>query len=178
VNSADMWPMWWQRLSTPEDKQIMRFQDAVANSDDVRDCYRAGLQALLERDRNRLSFKDPRKISGSLNLDASVDGLYRDQPRWDYGIGIKKTGSTDEAIWIEVHPADANQVQKLINKLTWLKNWLNNRAKDLMSITERDSPYIWVSSGRVSFQQTSPQAKRLALAGITFPREHYFIETR
>ena len=36
----------------------MRFQDAVANSNDVRDCYRAGLQALLERDRNRLSFKD------------------------------------------------------------------------------------------------------------------------
>jgi hypothetical protein len=156
----------------------MRFQAAVANSNDVRDFYRAGLQALLERDRNRLSCKDPRKIRGSLNLDAAVAGLYPGQPRWDYGVGIKKTGSTDEAIWIEVHPADANQVQKLINKLTWLKNWLNNRARDLMSITERDSPYIWVSSGRVSFQQTSPQARRLALAGITFPREHYFIEAR
>jgi hypothetical protein len=156
----------------------MRFQAAVANSNDVRDFYQAGLQALLERDRNRLSCEDPRKISGSLNLDAAVAGLYPNQPRWDYGIGIKKTGSTDEAIWIEVHPADANQVQKLIDKLTWLKNWLDNRARDLMNITERDSPYIWVSSGRVSFQQTSPQAKRLALAGITFPREHYSIETR
>ena len=158
----------------------MRFQDAVANSNDVRDSYRFGLQALIERDRNRLSCQDTRKISGSLNLDAALAGseLYRDQPRWDYGIGIKKTESTDKAIWVEVHPADANQVQKMIDKLTWLKNWLNNRARDLMSITERDSPYIWVSSGRVSFQQTSPQAKRLALAGITFPREHYHIQTR
>jgi hypothetical protein len=159
-------------------EKIMNFNHAVRSSNDVRDAYQPGLQALLERDRNRLSCQDTRKISGSLNLDAALAGLYPDQPRWDYGIGIKKTGFTDEAIWIEVHPADANQVQKLINKLTWLKNWLNNKARDLMTITERDSPYIWVSSGHVSFQQTSPQARRLALAGITFPREHYFIETR
>jgi hypothetical protein len=156
----------------------MRFQAAVANSNDVRDCYRVGLQAIMEGDRNRLSCRHTRKISGSLHLDAAVAELYPNAARWDYGIGIKKTESKDEAIWVEVHPADANQVQKLIDKLTWLKNWLDNRAMDLMSITERDLPYIWVSSGRVSFQQTSPQARRLALAGITFPREHYFIETR
>jgi hypothetical protein len=156
----------------------MRFEAAVANSDDMKEYYRVGLQALLERDRNRLSCRDTRKIRGSLNLDAAVSKLYPGQPSWDYGIGIKKTESTDKAIWVEVHPADANQVQKMIDKLTWLKNWLNNRARDLMGITEGDSPYIWVSSGRVSFQQTSPQARRLALAGITFPREHSFIETR
>jgi hypothetical protein len=159
-------------------EKIMNFNHAVRSSNDVRDAYQPGLQALLERDRNRLSCQDTRKISGSLNLDATLAGLYRDQPRWDYGIGIKKTESTDKAIWVEVHPADANQVQKMVEKLAWLKNWLDNRAPDLMGITERDSPYIWVSSGRVSFQRTSPQAKRLALAGIIFPREHYFIETR
>jgi hypothetical protein len=156
----------------------MRFQDAVANSNDVRDCYRVGLQALPERDRNRLSCKDTRRISGSLHLDVAVAQLYPVAARWDYGIGIKKKESTDKAIWVEVHPADANQVPKMVEKLTWLKNWLSNRARDLMSITERDSPYIWISSGRVSFQQTSPQARKLALAGITFPREHYYIGTR
>jgi hypothetical protein len=155
----------------------MRFQGAVANSDDVRDYYRVGLQALAEGDRNRLSCQDTRKISGSLHLDAAVAQLYSNAARWDYGVGIKKTISTDRAIWVEVHPADAHQVEKMIEKGTWLKNWLKNRAPDLMAMTQGDSPYIWVASGRVSFQRNSPQAKRLVLAGITFPREHYHIET-
>ena len=53
----------------------------------------------------------------------------------------------------------------MIDKLTWLKNWLNNRARDLMSITERDSPYIWVSSGRVSFQQNKSSGKKARIGG-------------
>ena len=153
----------------------MRFQDAVANSNDVRDCYQVGLEALLERDRNRLSCQDTRKITGSLHLDAAVAQLYPNVARWDYGIGIKKTELIDKAIWVEVHPADANQVQKIIDKLTWLKNWLNNNAPTLMNITGNDSPYVWVSSGSVSFQRNSPQTKRLALAGIAFPQKHYRI---
>ena len=156
----------------------MRFKDAVARSNDVRNACRAGLQALSATDRDKLSCANTRKISGSLNLDAAVALLYPNAARWDYGIGIKKTEAKDKAIWVEVHPADANQVQKMIDKLAWLKKWLNNSAQNLMGITESDSPYVWVASGRVSFQKTSPQTKKLALAGITFPREHYHIETR
>ncbi|MDI7262171.1 MAG: hypothetical protein QME90_19930, partial [Thermodesulfobacteriota bacterium] len=63
----------------------MRFQDAVANSNDVRDCYQPGLQALIERDRTRLSCEEPRKISGSLHLDVAVAQLYPNAARWDYG---------------------------------------------------------------------------------------------
>lgn len=51
---------------------IMNFNHAVRSSNDVRDAYQPGLQALLERDRNRLPCQDTRKISGSLNLDAAV----------------------------------------------------------------------------------------------------------
>ena len=153
----------------------MRFQDAVASSDDARDSCQPGLQALLERHRNKLSCQDTRKISGSLNLDAAVAGLYPGQPCWDYGIGIKKTESADRAVWVEVHPADANQVQKMIDKLTWLRNWLKTRAPGLMRITGNDSPYVWVASGSVSFQRNSPQARKLVLAGIAFPQKHYRI---
>lgn len=152
----------------------MRFRKAVANSE-VRGSYCAGLQALTERDRNRLSCQNPRKIRGSLNLDATLAQIYPNAARWDYGIGIRKTVSTDKAIWIEVHPGDANQVSKIIEKLTWLKNWLHNNGRDLLTITENDYPYVWVASGRVSFQRNSPQARRLASAGIRFPQERYFI---
>ena len=102
----------------------MRFQDAVASADDVRESYRPGLQALLKRDRNKLSCKNTRKISGSLHLDAAVEGLYPNQPRWDYGVGIKTTEIRDRAIWLEIHPADAHEVQRVIEKRTWLRNWL------------------------------------------------------
>jgi len=155
----------------------MRFKDAVARSNDVRNAFQPGLQALSATDRDKMSCANTRKISGSLNLDAAVELLYPNAARWDYGIGIKKTEAKDKAIWLEVHPADANQVQKMIDKLAWLKKWLNNSAQNLMGITESGSPYVWVASGRVSFQKTSPQTKKLALAGITFPREHYRIET-
>ena len=155
----------------------MRFQEAVANSE-VREGYRAGLQALTERDRNRLSCQNPRKISGSLNLDAALAQTYPNADRWDYGIGIKKTVSTDKAIWIEVHPGDVNQVSKIIEKLIWLKNWLRNNGRDLLALTEGDYPYVWIASGRVSFQKNSPQARRLASEGLRFPQRHYVIETR
>jgi len=154
------------------------FEEAVANSRDVKDFYRPGFQALLGRDRNRLSCDAPREISGSLNLDAAVASLYPNQPLWDYGIGIKKTASEDRAIWLEVHPAHAGEVRPMIAKLRWLKSWLQSRAQDLMRITEKSSPYIWISSGGVSFQRTSRQARLLASAGITFPCEHYRVKTQ
>ncbi len=155
----------------------MRFKNAVANAHDVRDWCRVGLRALLERDRNKLSCDDPRKITGSLYLDSALSCLYPNQQRWDYGIGLKKKRATDEAIWLEVHSAKADQVRVMIEKLRWLKNWLHRRAPDLLSITTGNSPYIWIASGRVAFQRNSPQLKRLALAGLTFPREHYHIQT-
>jgi hypothetical protein len=131
----------------------------------------------LERDRGRLSCQDTRRITGSLNLDAAAKSLYPDQRRWDYGVGVKKTESADRAIWIEVHPATAREVQPMLEKAKWLKGWLQNRAPDLMVLTDGDSPYIWIASGGVSLQRSSPQARNLALAGITFPKEYYRIQT-
>jgi len=46
----------------------MRFQDAVVYTNDVRDCYQVGLQAVLERDRNRLSCQDTRLVNGVESL--------------------------------------------------------------------------------------------------------------
>jgi hypothetical protein len=159
-------------------KKTVTFEEAVSSSRDVRDFYRPGFQALLERDRNRLSCDAPREISGSLNLDAALARLYPNQSLWDYGIGIRKTASEDRAIWLEVHPAHAGEVRRMIAKLEWLKGWLQNHAQDLMRITEKSSPYIWVSSGGVSFQRNSHQARLLASAGIAFPCEHYGVKTQ
>jgi hypothetical protein len=150
----------------------MKFSKAVQNTSEVCNAYRTGIQALRERDRNRLSFKDTRKISGSMNLDFELRNIYPNSERWDYCIGIIKTNSTDNAVWLEVHPANASEVDIMISKLNWLKDWLNKRAKILLEITIKDNPYIWVSSGSVSFSRSTPQARKLAAKGISFPREH------
>ncbi|MGE5237737.1 MAG: hypothetical protein ACM3ON_02930 [Chloroflexota bacterium] len=154
----------------------MKFRRAIMNTDDVKGSYQPGLQALTGKDRSRLSCNDTRKISGSLNLDAAVAQLYLDQPRWDYGIGIERTVSADRAIWVEVHPATAGEVQAMVAKSKWLKRWLEGSAPDLKSITEK-MPFIWIASGSVSLQRNSRQARQLAMTAIAFPRQHYRIET-
>ena len=151
----------------------MKFKTAVRRTNEVKDAYRPGIGALQERDRNRLSFADTRKIRGSINLDCSLAELYPNHPRWDYGIGIEKNSAKDQVFWLEVHPAKADEIQPMIAKLRWLKNWLRNAAPNLEKITTRESPFIWVASGRVSLQPTSRQVKILAEAGLTLPHEHY-----
>ena len=151
----------------------MKFKTAVKRTNEVRDAYRPGIEALRERDRNRLSFEDTRQIRGSINLDDSLAVVYPNQPRWDYGIGIEKKSAKDQVFWLEVHPAKADEIAPMIAKLKWLKNWLQNSAPNLQQITVNDSPFIWIASGHVTFQQRSAQAKLLAKAGVTFPREHY-----
>jgi len=151
----------------------MKFEEAVRNTDEIRDAYKPGLQALLEHDRNRLSCNNSRNIRGSVYLDKALAERYPNEPRWDYGIGIQKTSTDDKAIWIEVHPANAREVKVLIAKVHWLKEWLENQAPDLRGITPKGSLYVWIASEGVSLQKTSRQLKLLALAGLSFPCEHY-----
>jgi hypothetical protein len=68
----------------------MKFKTAVRRTNEVKDAYRPGIGALQERDRNRLSFADTRKIRGSINLDCSLAELYPNQPRWIMGLVLRK----------------------------------------------------------------------------------------
>ncbi len=151
----------------------MKFRNAVRNTSEVKDAYRPGLEALRDKDRNRISFGDTRRIRGSINLDSSLAESYPNLSRWDYGIGFEKNIKTDKVVWLEVHPAKADEVKSMIAKLNWLKNWLQDSAPALRRITLGDSPFVWVASGGVAFQKSSQQARILASAGLTFPQEHY-----
>jgi hypothetical protein len=151
----------------------MLFVDAVRRTPEIYSAYSVGLRALLSDDRKRISSKNSRNICGSINLDAALRDRYPGDPRWDYGVGIIKNGSTENIFWIEVHPANASEVPNMIRKLLWLKSWLSSNGDLLNAITRKDQPYIWVSSSKVSFQRNHPQAKKLARSGITFPTKYY-----
>lgn len=103
------------------------------------------------------------RILGSVRLDGIIPDA-----RWDYGIGLQSADSAF-AIWVEVHHASTGEVGTVIQKLQWLKQWLSQNAPQLKSLTPPDGFY-WLSTNGVNITRNSPQARRLAEAGLKMPR--------
>ena len=103
----------------------MTFQQAVVQTTDLgASAFRYGLHA-LGNDSSKVQFASTRSLVGSVALDNALQARYPNDPRWDYGIGLKKS-ARESAVWIEVHPASTSEVTTVLNKLRWLKNWLKN----------------------------------------------------
>ena len=146
------------------------FQKAVSDTPDLgKHAYHAGLKALTAAHRKRIQQGEAR-ILGSINLDGALCQRYPNEPRWDYGIGIQK-GSKPFAIWVEVHPASTSNVSEVLSKLRWLKEWLNSQALQLLKLTPEQEAYHWVATNGVHIALTTQQARQLAQAGLTMPRE-------
>jgi hypothetical protein len=108
--------------------------------------------------------EDSRRLTGSVDLDTTLQEKYPQDNRWDYGIGHRPTNRKDEMIyWIEVHSASAGQIKVVLAKLQWLKAWLGSSAQRL-KVLHRE--FIWVSTGKTSFTSTSPQLKQFAQLGL------------
>lgn len=148
----------------------MRFQDAVATVSDLSGAYCSGLQALRERDRNRIDCNETRRLTGSVNVEDALRGKLPHAPLWDYGVGWKAKNG-DQSVWVEVHDANSLHVANVIKKAKWLRGWLRENGATLMGMTRRSDGYVWIASGRVVFQKNSPQARQLAASGVSFPRE-------
>ena len=137
------------------------FQIAVENTPDVKNGFRAGLQAVKNSDRNKVDATDSRKIQGSLDIDGQVMEIYPDDNRWDYALSYD-----DKIYFFEVHPASTSEVDAVIKKLGWLKNWLKNKAPEINKLQKGNQPYTWVQSGSYSILPSGPYAKKLAFNGI------------
>ena len=146
----------------------MSFRNAVRATPPVSVAYRPGLQALREIDRKRVSCRDSRKVTGSLDLDGALKAERPHEPRWDYGIGYR-----EGVVWVEVHPASSSHIGDVIAKHDWLKAWLRDEAPRLHELPRE---FVWVASGAVSLPPGSPQRRRLAQAGIRFAGSHLALE--
>lgn len=154
----------------------MNFEEAVGVVDSpVRHAYRKGKQALQGKHRELVDCNDPRRITGSVDLDSALAGQPRhaQKSRWDYGLGYKSRSGVERAIWIEIHPAATSDVKQVIQKFVWLRQWLKSEARQLMKLTETSSPgvpaYIWIATGSVRILRHSPQAKQLSVCGLKIP---------
>jgi hypothetical protein len=143
----------------------MGFRSAVAGTAALKDAYREGLQALKKGDRARICCAAPRNLTGSVDLEKALANSHPNDPRWDYGIGIRKGDRGEIVTWVEVHSATAHGVGEVCGKRLWLTQWLESSAPLLSGMAAR---YVWVASGRVNLPPNSPQRRRLAANGIHF----------
>ena len=144
------------------------FKEAVENAS-LGPAYKQGKQAIAGKDKVKIQVSSPCKPAGSINLDDHYKSAEPQAPRWDYGVGIKRSHGKETAFWVEVHPATSNQDAKdVLKKHQWLSAKLAKAPfKDLRQMTEG---FIWVSTSGFKLNKGSKIMKDLARVGITSPR--------
>ena len=140
---------------------VSAFQLAVENTEEVKNGFRPGKQALKNADRNKVDAADRKKLQGSLDIDSQVKAFYPQSPRWDYALSYD-----DKIYFFEVHPAETSEVDRVINKVKWLKHWLKSKAVSIDNLPKAAHPYIWIQSGRYAILPTAKEKMKLSVSGI------------
>ena len=159
----------------------MTFEEAVAAAAPPVDAaYKAGKQALEQRHRNKVDCADPRRLTGSINLDEALaqEPGYASQPRWDYGLGHRSESGRETAVWVEVHSATTSEVSKVLRKLEWLRDWLNaEEAEELNKLTTAATGprFVWVASAGVNIPDHTRQARQLRMSPLSKPRKRLLL---
>lgn len=152
----------------------MTFEDAVkAAPAPVCNAYQPGKQALKGNHSQQVTCKDPRRFTGSIDLETSLRANSAQTNLWDYGLGFRERDGREVAVWVEVHTASTTEVSTVLEKLAWLKNWLCQEALALYALTQGrpQGHYFWLSTeAGVHITPNSPQARRLRQAGLDLPR--------
>lgn len=120
----------------------MNFADAVQRTPELTGCLKAGLQA-LGSNRRKIRVDATRALTGSVDIDACLIRRYPNAPRWDYVFGHK-----DRVYYVEVHQGRTGEMENVIAKLNWLRQWRERSAQSLEDLKHR-STYHWISTGRI-----------------------------
>jgi hypothetical protein len=102
----------------------------------------------------------------SIDLDTHGPSSGHGEKRWDYVLVNHDT----KGHGVEVHPATTKEVDGMIAKKRWAEGVLAREAERLATVA-----WHWVASGKVDIRKHDRARKRLAEAGIEFPREHIVI---
>ncbi len=122
---------------------------------EIKDSFRPGLSALGAHSSD-VKAKDTSRLDGSVDIDSAVRKVRPGEARWDYAVGY-----AEDAYFVEVHPANTKNVDEMVKKVTWLKNWLATVAVDLKKL-HKCGTYHWIPSGSVKILKTSKQYKMIA----------------
>lgn len=144
--------------------QTNKFVAAVDRCGELKGYLRPGLSALGSSS-VAVKAADTKLIDGSVDIDKAVKSMRPSEPRWDYVVGY-----SDEAFFMEVHPADTKNIDEMLKKVTWLKDWLPTVAPDLKSL-HKNGIYYWIPSGRVRILRTSSQFRKIASNGLLITKQ-------
>ncbi len=155
----------------------MSFEAAVRSSATaaLRAACKQGKSALEARHRPRITCSDPARITASVDLDKALVKLpaHAQAPRWDYGLGHREAAGAEVAVWVEVHTASMSEVTTVLRKLDWLKHFLRSDCADVWKLTLKGAKdrqrFVWIAASGVHINRNSPQARRLASAGLRLP---------
>lgn len=114
-----------------------------------------------------------RRLAGSVDVEGALKPSEPNAALWDYVVGLSAQGGTDEAVWVEVHPASSQHVDEVLQKLDWLLRWLKERKAPVRNLRRR---FCWVATGKVAFTPASPQGKRIAERGLQFPSKFLWLD--
>ena len=146
----------------------MTFKDAVEATPHLAGKWLPGLQALRAQDRPHVLPNDPRKLRGSVDVDTALKKLpmHAEAHRWDFAIGFKHTNRTAEFVyWVETHTGSDSQINVMMDKLKWLKQWLKTDGKLL---SEFECDFIWAPSSATAFTKGARQVRALAGMGLRY----------
>lgn len=141
-------------------------------------CAEEGLRALRRPHRARVAPADPRRLTGSVNLEACLARVaaFEGHATWDYGVGfLAPDGSTRCAVWIEVHNATPGDVRSMVAKLQTLRRWLDSDGRPLAAPTDAArrtlgrTPFRWIAVGPTSVPASSRAFRAAAEAGLGAP---------
>lgn len=138
----------------------MTFKKAVnkINNTDLK-CF-SGLRA-MKGDAKYVKVSDSSKLGGSINIDKSLENCYPNQNRWDYSFGYR-----DFAYFVEIHPAYTSEVNTVLKKLKWLKEWLSQEGKPLYDIKANSRCFTWIYTSKFDILKNSKQYRAAVQNGI------------
>ncbi|MCE2403047.1 hypothetical protein J4G08_19495 [Candidatus Poribacteria bacterium] len=150
----------------------MNFRDAVKNIPEIKNCLKDGLQA-LGRNSNKIKALTKRALVGSVDIDTCLKNVYPNASRWDYVFGYKH-----KICYVEVHQGKASEVENIVKKFMWLRQWLESSGRNLENLKELSS-YHWVSSGRTdpAIRKNIRYQRRLAQNGIRGPSSSLYADS-
>ncbi len=146
-------------------------QAAACHTPHVAHAWKPGLRAIKNVERQKFVIKKGNNIDGSIDIDAATKELYPNDYRWDYAIGVN-----GKVFFVEIHPATESEVDTVICKLKWLKQWLNNKAPCIKALQHPIAPFFWLFTNRNMIPKNSKKLRALAQNGIPQPTLQWHYE--
>lgn len=140
----------------------MKFETAVSSTHELAPYLRSRLDALSNAHQNSIDAANFKRITGSVNIDTALQQAYPNDNRWDYAIGYRINKQDDKAFFVEFHKANVDEVARVLQKKTWLENWMCGKPVDDL----KQRIFIWVSAGGIKIPPNSQYRRILNANGL------------